>query len=112
MPYGQLVKATISNMDTGETVLCMFNPTEYTFTKRAEWRESDRRGRDVPHLEFGGGKPTELKLKLFFDTYETKEDVRRRYTDALMRLAMVDSLLPVTFRRLTFCLAILLLEQM
>ena len=91
MQYGQLVKATITNVDTDERVECMFNPTEYSFSKKAEWRESDRRGHDVPHLEFSGGKPTVLKMKLFFDTYETGVDVREKYTNALWRLAMVDA---------------------
>jgi len=91
MPSGQLVKATITNIDTNETVECMFNPTEYSFSKQAEWKEKSRRGQNVPHLEFSGGKPTELKLQLFFDTYEAGEDVRQRYTNALWKLAMVDS---------------------
>ncbi len=91
MPNGQLVKATITNIDTNDTVECMFNPTEYNFSKKAEWKEKSRRGQNVPHLEFSGGKPTELKVQLFFDTYESGEDVRQRYTNTLWKLAMVDS---------------------
>jgi len=91
MPGGQLVKATITNIDTDESVECLFNPTEYNFSKKAEWKEKTRRGQNVPHLEFSGGKPTELKMQLFFDTFESGQDVRQQYTNALWKLAMVDS---------------------
>lgn len=91
MPQTSLVKATIRNVDSGETVRCMFNPTEYTFSKSVKWKPANDRGANVPKLEFTGGDPIALKMQLFFDTHESGEDVRTKYTDALWKLAMVDS---------------------
>jgi hypothetical protein len=44
----------------------------------------------VPTLEFTGGEPAVVTLKLFFDTHETGDDVRAKYTNALWDLAMVN----------------------
>ncbi|HNM77877.1 MAG TPA: LysM peptidoglycan-binding domain-containing protein [Tepidiformaceae bacterium] len=85
-----LVKATITNLDTGSAVTCMFNPTDYTFTKAVSWAQTTQRGANVPALEFTGGEPATVSLKLFFDTNDTGEDVRTRYTNALWDLAMVN----------------------
>ena len=85
-----LVKATISNLDTGRAVTCMFNPTDYTFTKSVSWAQTTERGANVPALEFTGGEPATVSLKLFFDTNDTGEDVRTRYTNDLWDLAMVN----------------------
>ena len=86
-----LVKATISNLDTGSAVTCMFNPTDYTFTKTVGWAQTTERGANVPALEFTGGEPATVSLKLFFDTNDTGEDVRAKYTNALWDLAMVNT---------------------
>lgn len=86
-----LVKATISNVDTGASVTCMFNPTDYTFAKTVGWAQTTERGANVPKLEFTGGEPATVSLKLFFDTNDTGDDVRTRYTNALWDLAMVNT---------------------
>jgi nucleoid-associated protein YgaU len=86
---GSLQKALIRNSDTGETVEFQFNPTEYAFTKQVGWKEADTGGKDVPKSTFTGGKPITLTLKLFFDTRDTGEDVRRKYTNKLWALALV-----------------------
>lgn len=90
MLSGELVKATITNLDTNQAVECMFNPNEYSFTKSNRWSISQTRGANVPKLEFSGGEPTDLSLELFFDTYETGQDVRRTYTNAIWKMAMVN----------------------
>ncbi|MGE5595946.1 MAG: CIS tube protein [Hyphomicrobiales bacterium] len=90
MSTGQLVKATIKNLDTNETVSCMFNPSEYTFSKTNSWAENQTRGENSPPLDFNRGNPTSLTMQLFFDTYSTGEDVRTKYTNALWKLAMVN----------------------
>lgn len=64
------VKAKIINMLTNEEVVCMFNPKEYTFSKSNKWSEKTAKGKNVSHLEFGGGDPANLKLQLLFDTTE------------------------------------------
>lgn len=90
MSTGQLVKATIKNLDTGETVTCQFNPPEYRFSKSNDWARNPSRGENTPDLDFTGGNPAELSLELFFDTYSTGEDVRTKYTNALWKLTLVD----------------------
>ncbi|MFQ5380402.1 MAG: peptidoglycan-binding protein [Dehalococcoidia bacterium] len=91
MPGSGLVKATIRNVDSGKTVRCLFNPTEYSFTKTVKWKAANDRGANVPRLEFTGGDPIALKMQLFFDTHEAGKDVRTEYTNDLWELAMVDS---------------------
>lgn len=90
MLTGELVKATITNLDTDESVEVMFNPTEYSFSKSNNWQVPKKKGANVPPLEFNGGNPTDLKVQLTFDTYETGDDVRKKYTNALWNLAMVN----------------------
>jgi len=94
-----LAKAEIENMLTGEHVVCMFNPKEYTFSKQNKWSEKTAKGKNVSHLEFGGGAPATLKVQLFFDTTEswkfenlsvTAGDDVRKYTKGLWDLMKVS----------------------
>jgi hypothetical protein len=93
---GQLVKAEISNMVSGEKITCMFNPKEYTFSKQNKWSEQPAKGKNVARLEFGGGTPATLKLQLLFDTCEahlasvTPGDDVRKYTKGLWDLMKVS----------------------
>ena len=91
MLTGELVKASITNLDTDESVEVMFNPTDYNFSKTNNWQPSKKKGANVPPLEFNGGNPTDLKVTLMFDTYETGDDVRDAYTNAIWTMAMVNS---------------------
>jgi hypothetical protein len=80
-------KAQILNLDnTEEKVDCMFRPKELSLNKTNTWSEKPVKEGDVPALEFGGGKPAELKMQLFFDTYQTGEDVRKKYTNKVWKL--------------------------
>ena len=85
-----LVKALLRNLDTDATIPCMFNPTEYSFSKTVNWAQNADRGANVPDLEFTGGEAASLTLKLFFDTTDTGDDVRSTYTNAIWDLAMVN----------------------
>jgi hypothetical protein len=74
----------------------MFNPKEYTFSKQNKWEEKTAKGQSVPHLEFSGGAPANLKLQLLFDTYEDHppiskagEDVRK-YTKGLWDMMKIS----------------------
>lgn len=84
-----LEKAKIKNLDTGTEVQCMFNPKEYTFTKTNTWSSDVKIGQNVPEVKFTGGKAMTLTMELFFDTYETGEDVRT-YTDHIWRLMRIN----------------------
>ena len=89
MAGSSLSKAKIRNTDSNETVEFQFNPTEYQFAKQVGWKEADTGGKNVPKSTFTGGKPITLTLKLFFDTRDTGEDVRKKYTDKLWKLSLV-----------------------
>jgi len=86
---GGLEPAVILNKNTGETVSCMFNPFEYTISKRNSYEESDTKGLNIPRIRFSQGGAQTLRLKLFFDTYAEGTDVRL-LTDGLWRMMMVD----------------------
>ena len=62
-----LTKATIKNLDTGDIIACLFNPTEFTVTKSNPWQSKPVVGKDVPSLEFTGGGARELSMELFLD---------------------------------------------
>ena len=86
---GELAKAFLTNVETGERIDCLFNPTEYSLSKSNTWSPVPMVGFNVPPTEFTGGGPTDLKLNLFFDTYEANEDVRT-YTDKIFNLAKIS----------------------
>jgi Contractile injection system tube protein len=91
MDSASLVHAVIINRDDGDSKIpCMFNPKEYSFSKRNQWAPGKSKGSNLPPLEFGGGQPTTLQMQLFFDTYAAGKDVRKEYTDAIWKLMMVD----------------------
>lgn len=90
MPDGQLVKAVIHNLDTNDSVECMFNPKEYTFSKQNRWKFTDQKGKNLPEPEFQSGQPTNLRMQLFFDTYESRVDVRQEYTTKIWDLTRVN----------------------
>jgi hypothetical protein len=71
----QLEAARIYALDGSVSVNCMFNPFEYSITKSNSYEEQARNQADVPAAEFKKAGPQTLKLELFFDTYETGEDV-------------------------------------
>jgi hypothetical protein len=76
-------------------VVFAYNPKEYSISKSNTWNApQSNRGTDSSALEFGGGQPMELKLQLFFDTYEAGTDVRKQYTDKLFKLMEINSGLP------------------
>jgi nucleoid-associated protein YgaU len=85
-------KAEIRSVEAnaGPEIKCMFNPKEYSFAKKNKWSQPKAKGGNVPEFEFGGGDPATLTLQLFFDTFETGEDVRAAHTDAVWKLMMID----------------------
>jgi len=83
-------KAKLVNLDTNEEGNCLFNPNEYTFSKRNSWTSTRVKGQNVPTLEFGGGDSIELRMQRFFDTYATGGDVRT-VTNRIWKLMNIDS---------------------
>jgi nucleoid-associated protein YgaU len=91
MEGASLAHAKIINLDGGGAPIeCMFNPKEYSFSKRNQWTAGHSKGSNMPQLEFGGGQPATLQMQLFFDTYAAGADVRKEYTDNIWQLMMVD----------------------
>ena len=82
---GGLRAATIRGLTGGVSVECMFNPYEYTVSKSNNWEMKSSNGGDVPKVQFKSAGPQTLKLKLYFDTFEQKEDVART-TNKLWKL--------------------------
>jgi len=91
MESASLTHAKIINLDGGGSPIeCMFNPKEYSFSKRNQWTAGKSKGSNMPQLEFGGGQPATLQMQLFFDAYAAGKDVRKEYTDSIWQLMMVD----------------------
>ena len=72
-----LEKLRIQNLDSNpaEEILVLFNPTEYTVEDASRWSDQDRMGQK-PELQYTGGERKKLTMELFFDTYESRSDVR------------------------------------
>lgn len=81
-----LEKALIINTQTHEQIPVMFNPEEYALDKSNAFAEIGIPGLANPPLQYIRGNVQTLKMELFFDTYESKTDVRvhtRRITALL-----------------------------
>jgi len=93
---GRPVKASIWNEDTSAKVVdCLFNPTDYTFSKENSWSAAPARG-DIPLPSFVSGGAMTLEVRLLFDTLtlatsgeEGPQDVRD-YTDKVVNLMNID----------------------
>jgi len=88
-----LSKATIRNEDTGKEFPVLFNPSEYSMTKTNNWNQVPIPQLNVSRTKFSGGNPTELKMQLFFDTYERSEEKAkdvRDYTSKIIALTKAE----------------------
>src|SRR5215213_4228362 len=54
-------------IDGGETITVLFNPTEYSITKTNTWNFKEVQGSSLPPPEFGGGSPRQISLSLLLD---------------------------------------------
>lgn len=73
----------------GERIHVLFNPAEYSIQKSNQFAETPLLGLPTPIRQFISGGAETLTLDLFFDTYETGEDVRV-YTDKVAGLMNID----------------------
>jgi nucleoid-associated protein YgaU len=83
-----LEKATITNLQTGECVSVMFNPEEYSLDLGNTFAEIAIPGLKTPPIQYVRGNIQNLKMELFFDTFEKKSDVRneiRKITSLLKK---------------------------
>lgn len=85
-----LTKATLTNVDNGDRIECMFNPTEYTLAKSNSWQPKPVVGKNVPKMDFTGGGSRSLTVELFFDVYEKQGADVRTDVNKLWALTMID----------------------
>jgi hypothetical protein len=85
---GRLEKLRIDNVDTGESMFVLFNPTQYSIEDASKWQPQDRLGQP-PELHYTGGDRKKLSMDLFFDTYESRSDVRE-HTSKIAALLVVN----------------------
>lgn len=71
-----LEKATITNLVTNEAVPVMFNPQEYVLDSGNSFAEIGIPGLATPPIQYVRGNARQLRMDLFFDTYEVRADVR------------------------------------
>jgi len=89
---GSLERAYIKILDgknKGAKIECAFNPNEYQLTRQVEYGEH-RTVLNAPIQQFTGGVADALSVELFFDTTDTQEDVREKYTNLIDSLLAVD----------------------
>jgi hypothetical protein len=81
----ELAKALVMNTVTGESFPVMYNPEELKLEQGNTFAELAIPGLNTPPVQYVRGKPRTLSMDLFFDTYETGEDVRT-YMGQIVRL--------------------------
>lgn len=75
----------------GSDFTFLYNPETVTVEKATTFKEQRRQGMDSGEKEWTHGQSRTLKVSsLYFDTYETKENVRTRFIDQLEALAHFD----------------------
>ncbi len=85
----KLEKASLIPVDgeKADPIKFMFNPTQLSFSRKAEWKDKKgARGDDdvLSTTDFTGVVPYVLNIKkIIFDTYESSEDVLEQYLNRL-----------------------------
>jgi nucleoid-associated protein YgaU len=70
-------RAMIVNTQSGEQIPVMYNPDEYRLEQGNTFAEIGIPGLPAPPIQYVRGRGRVLTMDLFFDTYDTREDVRR-----------------------------------
>ena len=71
-------------------IVALFNPNQITIVKTANWKVLPANQRDAPASQFTYGEPATLTVDLFFDTFESRADVRRNHTNRIAELLTVE----------------------
>lgn len=85
-----LAKASITIEHTGKRFDVMFNPEEYSLNKDNNYASQAIPGLGAPVLQFVHGNLRTLEMELFFDTTDTRTDVRDE-TQKVVDLLKIDS---------------------
>src|SRR4051794_39192039 len=73
---GELAKAVLIDTSTQAGYPVMYNPEELKFEQGNQFAEVGIPGLNASPLQYVRGKNRVLTMELFFDTYESGEDVR------------------------------------
>ena len=86
-------KKALLETEKGDTIPCLFNPAELSFSRTNSWGAPENVGKGVPTLAYQGAQSGTMSIKLFFDTTGTGDAVTT-YTDQLLGLMEIDTTLP------------------
>jgi LysM repeat protein len=100
-------RVNILNEQTGDIVIAMFNPEEYSLNKDNNYASQAIPGLTSPLLQFVHGNLQTLDMELFFDTFDNQADVRVETAKVFNLLAInsdlhTPSVLRVTWGTLDF----------
>lgn len=93
MPDATLKKASLVLFEAGrrppsqggDTIQFMFNPKEYSIQKSADWqRDSQRRAKQAPKVQFKGTNARSLSLEVFLDAEMQDGDTVAQTAERLM----------------------------
>ncbi|WP_029290668.1 LysM peptidoglycan-binding domain-containing protein [Cellulomonas sp. HZM] len=87
------VEKAFLEIEGGQRVPCLFNPSELQLTRSNSWAGVPMPGRGVPRLRYTGAVSGVLKVDLFFDTTSDGTDVTA-HTGKIVALMDVDPKLP------------------
>lgn len=88
----ELEKAFLE-IESGEKVPCLFNPSTISVGRRNNWAADPMPGKGVPTLRYTGAGPGWMSLDLMFDTTGDGTPVTR-HTGKILALMDVDASLP------------------
>ena len=87
---GKLDKVLIMSAEAPKfQVEAQFNPKELQVDKTVSWTPSSSHGED-PQQEFKEPQASSLSATLYFDTYESKEDVYDKYIKGLEKMVVME----------------------
>jgi nucleoid-associated protein YgaU len=84
-------------VETGEPILCLFNPADLTINKTNTWSAAENKGGNAPELTFQAGQSGTVTLSLTLDTTADGSDVAV-HTTKLLNLMKVNPALKGTER--------------
>jgi hypothetical protein len=80
-----LQKASIVAAELQQTLVCRFNPKEYTVATSATWAKTPAKGAEkAPKPEFVGTNPRSLQMELFLDSWDSKSESVTKDVDMLL----------------------------
>lgn len=82
-------KLTIRMIEIGVSVEAYYNPKEISIEKQVPWNKHKTSKGDAPTLEFTDAEPKTMSFELFFDSYESGENVHTKYISKLEKATLI-----------------------